>query len=279
MCLRIFSVFTTRLYHHAPERREQVSLSTRVYEAFRRVLMSLQAFFQRLFGLQDAEIQAEAPIEVRMRTFEDTLWDLLNVSVDAPPDAERDRFLQEHLTLHTLCHVCCESPRTFERAVARDHFEASFTAIAPDGSEKRIFDQVDTELFGYVSVSLDEARFQSSRKILTELMSRGMERERALRVLASLTHKGCQGATELVNKLFTKVEGEEWNKRNVRLEPSEKPIQIRLKFAERTFQGVEIRVNYQVVKPFQDRPLFTVSTRTWIEGSTGHVMISGNTSR
>ncbi len=281
MCLGIFSVFNSPLHHHPIERGDQVSLSRRVYDAFLKVLASLKAFFQRLFCLQEPEMQAEDPIVVRMRTFEDTLWELLTSSVDAPPNAERDRFLEEHLTLHKLCRICLNSTRTFEKRVDRDQFEASFSALASDGREKMIFDQVDAELNGYVSISLAEERYSSSRKILAELMSRGMQRERALRVLASLTHRGCHEATELVTKLFTKIEAQEWNKRKVRLESSENPIRIEVKFADRAFQGVEVRVNYKVIRPrplVQGKWLISVSTRTWIEGSTGHAMISGNTS-
>ncbi len=98
MCLGVFSVFTSPSQYHSPDRGEQISLATRVYEVFLKILASLKAFFQRLLCLQPTEIVAEDPIEVRMRTFEDTLWELLNASVDAPPDAERDRFLEEQLT-------------------------------------------------------------------------------------------------------------------------------------------------------------------------------------
>ena len=278
MCLGIFSVFTSPSHHHARDRGVQSSLATRVYEVFLKVLSFLKAFFQRLLCLQPTEIAAEDPVEVRMRTFEDTLWDLLNASIDVPPSVERDRFLEEHLTLHTLCRICLESPRTFRRMVDRDQFEASFIDLAPDGSEKKILDQVDTELIGYVSVFLGEERYHSSRKILATLMERGMQREKAFRVLSCLTHRGCREATELVTKLFTKVDGQEWNKRKVRLEPSENPIRMELKFTGHAFQGVEVLVNYQVVRLFQNKSLFTVSTRTWIEGSTGHSAISGNTS-
>ena len=228
---------------------------------------------------------SQSPVECRelsLRIVEqqdDRMWQQMIRTLSVEVDEVRARTLDKYLNPEILQRICGERARIFEHRIESDQLDRNCAEFDMAG----VLGQLDSELVGNVGVFIDGARYRSSRKILELLLQRGVEGQKAVKILASLTHKGCREASSLVSKLFAKQDGQELLRRHAILAPAEIPIRAEVKFENSPWgpapvlKEVEITVPFEIVGgPFL-RKLFTISTVTRIDGTTGHAVVTGTT--
>ena len=183
------------------------------------------------------------------------------------------------ITNATLQRICANTPRNFLRIVAVDQFEKNYASCIKNGSEQNVFEQLDLDLTRNAAVYIGSQRFTRSEDIVEELMSRGMDKTRSIKILSCLSQGACSEGFKMVKQLFANIEGEEERRRHPALNSNPYPITARIDFVNSRVDSIELFTQFTINSLSPVQPLFNVSVFTRIDGASGYAEITGSTSR
>ncbi len=204
-------------------------------------------------------------------------WYAMVASANFAQDQVEARTVQHDLNNETLKRICTNETRRFTRTVAIDQFEVAYTSHTNGYSEQMVFDALDKDLPRGGDVFIDQRQFHKSHEIFEELLNRGIERTRSVKILSCLSQAGCFELGKMVHQLFANYQGENEFRRFLKGGSGGHAFTMRLNFADSHLRSIDLFIKYTAKSHPPIRPLFGVNTTMRIDGTTGHAEIRGET--
>ncbi len=182
------------------------------------------------------------------------------------------------LTNETLQRICTNTTRVFTRVVETNQFEKNYASCIKNGSEDNVFEQLDMDLQRNAAVYIGPRKFSRSTEIFEELIARGIDKTRCIKILSCLSQGACSEAWVMMKRLFANIEGEEAVRRHPALDAAPYPFIAQVNFTDSHVDLIELFMEFKVNSLSPERPLFNVSVRTLIDGAIGRAVVTGMTS-